>query len=156
MHLEINGWDAGISFSACHFIPGHDKCSRLHGHNYAIHTKVHGTKDKRGMLLDFIVIKNALRSVAEELDHRVLIPGDSTEMDIAIGDDMKVTVGKKQYVFPMDDVVVMDIAQASAEELAGFVLKRLLSMLTIPENVDAIEVGLDEGKGQGAWVKREF
>jgi 6-pyruvoyltetrahydropterin/6-carboxytetrahydropterin synthase len=108
------------------------------------------------MLLDFIVIKNALRSVAEELDHRVLIPGDSTEMDIAIGDDMKVTVGKKQYVFPMDDVVVMDIAQASAEELAGFVLKRLLSMLTIPENVDAIEVGLDEGKGQGAWVKREF
>lgn len=156
MLIEINGWDGGITFSACHFIPGHDKCSRLHGHIYAIHTRLHGTKDKRGMLLDFIDIKNALRSVAEELDHRVLIPGDSKEMDIVIGDDLKVTVGEKLYVFPLDDVVVMDIALTSAEELVGFVLNRLLSLLNIPENVNAIEVGLDEGRGQGAWVKRKF
>ncbi|MEE9150612.1 MAG: 6-pyruvoyl tetrahydropterin synthase family protein [Thermoplasmata archaeon] len=156
MHLEINGWDVDIKFSACHFIPGHDKCSRLHGHIYAIHAKVHGQQNERGMVLDFITLKNALRNVAEELDHRVLIPGDSKEMEIEIGDDLRVKAGEKQYVFPLDDVVVMDIRLATAEELAGFILERLLSLMEIPENVDSIEIGVDEGRGQGAWVKRKF
>jgi 6-pyruvoyltetrahydropterin/6-carboxytetrahydropterin synthase len=156
MHLEINGWDAGIKFSACHFIPGHDKCSRLHGHIYSLHMKVFGKPDEKGMLWDFIVIKNTLRSIAQELDHRVLIPGESKEMKIDIGDDLKVKMDDKQYLFPLDDVVVMDIKLASAEELAGFILKRFCDLLEIPKNVEAIEVGIDEGKGQGAWVSKNF
>ena len=156
MQLKINGWDAGIKFSACHFIPAHDKCSRLHGHIYSIHAKVEGDTNERGMLWDFMILKDALRSIAEELDHRVLIPGDSKEMEIEIGDDLKVSFEGKNYVFPLDDVVVMDIKLASAEELAGFILKRLLALTEVPENVKAIEIGLDEGKGQGAWVRREF
>ena len=156
MQLKINGWDAGIKFSACHFIPAHDKCSRLHGHIYSIHANVEGDTNERGMLWDFIGLKDALRDIAEELDHRVLIPGDSKEMAIDIGDDLKVSFEGKNYVFPLDDVVVMDIKLASAEELAGFILKRLLALIEVPENVKAIEIGLDEGKGQGAWVRREL
>lgn len=156
MHIEINGWDAGIRFSACHFIPAHDKCSRLHGHIYSINARVEGSQNERGMLWDFVALKNALRSIADELDHRVLIPGESKEMEIEIGDDIKVKFDEKWYVFPPDDVVVMDIKLASAEELAGFILERLLSLMEIPENVKAIEIGVDEGKGQGAWVRREF
>lgn len=156
MYLEINGWDVDIKFSACHFIPGHDKCSRLHGHIYAVHARVTGEQNERGMLLDFLTLKNALRSVAEELDHRVLIPGDSKEMELDIGDDIKVKVGDKQYMFPLDDVVVMDIKLATAEELAGFILNRLLNSIEIPKNVNGIEIGVDEGRGQGAWVTREF
>jgi 6-pyruvoyltetrahydropterin/6-carboxytetrahydropterin synthase len=156
MHLEINGWDASIKFSACHFIPGHDKCSRLHGHIYSLHAKIFGRPDEKGMLWDFMLIKNTLRGIAEELDHRVLIPGESKEMDIDIGDDLKVNVGEKRYVFPLDDVVVMDIKLASAEEMADFILKRFCSLIEIPKNVTALEIGLDEGKGQGAWVRRDF
>jgi 6-pyruvoyltetrahydropterin/6-carboxytetrahydropterin synthase len=156
MQIEIGGWDAGIKFSACHFIPAHDKCSHLHGHIYAINARVEGDPNERGMLWDFIVLKNALRGIADELDHRVLIPGESKEMEIDLGDDVKVKMDEKHYVFPLDDVVVMDIKLASAEELAGFILSRLLSLLEIPKNVKAIEIGVDEGKGQGAWVRREF
>ncbi|UCF07312.1 MAG: 6-pyruvoyl tetrahydropterin synthase family protein [Thermoplasmata archaeon] len=156
MQIIIDGWDAGIKFSACHFIPAHDKCSRLHGHIYAINAKVEGSPGERGMLWDFITLKNALRSIAEELDHRVLIPGDSREMEIELGDELKVSFEGKKYVFPLDDVVVMDIGLASAEELAGFILERLLQQLSVPENVKALEIGVDEGRGQGAWVRREF
>ena len=46
MQIIIDGWDAGIKFSACHFIPGHDKCSRLHGHIYAIHAKIFGNQNE--------------------------------------------------------------------------------------------------------------
>jgi 6-pyruvoyltetrahydropterin/6-carboxytetrahydropterin synthase len=156
MQIIIDGWDAGIKFSACHFIPGHDKCSRLHGHIYAIHAKIFGTQNDSGMVWDFITLKNAMRNIADELDHRVLIPGESKDMAIDIGDDLKVSFDGKNYVFPLDDVVVMDIKLASAEELASFILKRLVSQLEIPENVKAIEIGLDEGKGQGAWVRKEL
>jgi 6-pyruvoyltetrahydropterin/6-carboxytetrahydropterin synthase len=154
--IIIDGWDAGVKFSACHFIPAHDKCSRLHGHIYAIHAKISGEQNKKGMVWDFITLKNALRSIADELDHRVLIPGECKDMTIDIGDDLKVSFDGKNYVFPLDDVVVMDIKLASAEELADFILKRLISNLEIPDNVSAIEIGVDEGKGQGAWVRKEF
>lgn len=156
MRIEIDGWDAGIKFSACHFIPGHGKCARLHGHIYSINARAFGEENESGMLWDFLVLKDALRNIAEEFDHRVLIPGDSKEMEIDIGDDLKVKVGDKQYLFPLEDVVVMDIKAASAEELAEFILKRLISVIEIPDNVKIIEIGVDEGKGQGAWVKREL
>ena len=156
MHLEINGWDAGIRFSACHFIPSHGKCSRLHGHMYSIHLRAFGEKNENGMLWDFLVIKNALRSIAEELDHRVLIPGDSEVMNIDIGDDLKVSFNGKHYQFPLDDVVVMDIKLASAEVLAEFIMSRFLSLIEVPGNVDTVEIGVDEGKGQGAWARKEF
>jgi 6-pyruvoyltetrahydropterin/6-carboxytetrahydropterin synthase len=156
MHLEIDGWDAGIKFSACHFIPEHGKCSRLHGHIYSIHAKVYGEKNEKGMIFDFIALKDAMKVIAEELDHRVLIPGECKDMEIEIGEDVKVKMGEKNYVFPCDDVVVMDIKLASAEELVDFILKRLLSSVKLPDNVKAIELGLDEGKGQGAWVRKEL
>ncbi len=156
MRLEINGWDAGIKFSACHFIPGHEKCSRLHGHIYTIHARVYGDTNEKGMMWDFVILKNALCSVAEELDHRVLIPGECKDMEIDIKDELEVRVGDKKYMFPLDDVVVMDIKLASAEELAGFILSRLLAIVEVPPNIQAMEIGLDEGKGQGAWVRKEF
>jgi 6-pyruvoyltetrahydropterin/6-carboxytetrahydropterin synthase len=156
MYIKISGWDAGIKFSGCHFIPGHDKCSRLHGHNYGISARVTGEKNEKGMLLDFLTLKNALRQIADELDHRVLIPGDSKEMKIQLGDDIKIEVGEKKYLFPCDDVVVIDISSASAEELAEFILNRLLQTIKIPGNVTAVEIGLDEGRGQGAWVKKDL
>ena len=108
------------------------------------------------MLWDFSVIKNTLRGIAEELDHRVLIPGESKDIDIDLGDELKLNVGEKRYIFPLDDVVVMDIKLASAEEMAGFILERFCSVIKIPDNVKALEIGLDEGKGQGAWVRKEF
>ena len=36
MRLEIDGEHAGVKFSACHFIAGHEKCGRLHGHSYVV------------------------------------------------------------------------------------------------------------------------
>ena len=77
MRLEIDGEFAGIRFSACHFIAGHRKCGRLHGHTYVVSLKLHGDMGKDGMVMDFIPLKKELRAIAEELDHRVLVPANS-------------------------------------------------------------------------------
>jgi 6-pyruvoyltetrahydropterin/6-carboxytetrahydropterin synthase len=62
------------SFAAAHFLPDyHGKCENLHGHNYKI--RIHSSGkilDKSGMLVDFGVLKKALRSVLELLDHSLL------------------------------------------------------------------------------------
>lgn len=61
-------------FSAAHFLSGYKgKCENLHGHNYRVRAYARGTDlDESGMLLDFGVLKKALREVCGGLDHRLL------------------------------------------------------------------------------------
>jgi len=61
-------------FAAAHFLTHyHGKCERLHGHNYKVFITASGTRlDEGGMLLDFSLMKAALRRVTTELDHTSL------------------------------------------------------------------------------------
>lgn len=62
-------------FAAAHRIVHYNgKCERLHGHNYRVRVWVSGAKlGDGGMLIDFSVVKNALKLLlAEKLDHRNL------------------------------------------------------------------------------------
>ncbi|MFQ5910256.1 MAG: 6-pyruvoyl tetrahydropterin synthase family protein [Thermoplasmata archaeon] len=152
MKLEIDGWKSRIGFSASHIVPTSEKCERLHGHDYAVHVKIKGEPDSSGMIMDFIVLKRALREVTEELDHRVLLPARSPHMKIEEGETIRVIVGEKSYSFPPEDVRILDIRAASAEHLARFILKRLTEEIDLPANVRKIKIGVDEGPGQGAWA----
>ncbi len=156
MHIEINGWDAGIKFSACHMIPGHETCCRLHGHIYSIHARFHGTQTEKGMIFDFHIVKDALRNIADDLDHKVLLPGNSESMIVKVEDNIEVKFEGKKYLFPPSDVVVLDIKVASVEELSQLILNMFLSKVNIPKNISKIEIGIDEGKGQGAWVEKQL
>lgn len=153
IRLEINGWDAHIGFSAAHILPAHDKCSRLHGHNYAVHARIEGTEDEQGFVFDFIPLKAILRNITEELDHKIILPSSSNNG----GEDrVELTVKGKSYVFPREDCLFLDIERTTAEELAAYILRCLLDELKVPENVNSIEIGVDESRGQGAWVKKEL
>lgn len=58
-------------FAAAHFLRDyHGKCENLHGHNYKVFAHVEGKElDEGGMLLDFSVLKAALKKVIDTLDH---------------------------------------------------------------------------------------
>lgn len=58
-------------FAAAHFLTDyHGKCERLHGHNYRVLAHARGEElDPGGMLVDFGVLKKALRTACGELDH---------------------------------------------------------------------------------------
>ena len=48
-------------------------CARMHGHNWKVEAEVTATRlDDLGMGVDFKVIKQATRGIAEQLDHRYL------------------------------------------------------------------------------------
>ncbi|MDM8215189.1 6-carboxytetrahydropterin synthase QueD [Desulfovibrio piger] len=62
-------------FSAGHALRHYEgKCERLHGHNFAVELTVEGERLEPGteILLDFKLLKLALKTTLEELDHRIL------------------------------------------------------------------------------------
>ncbi|MFH0816393.1 MAG: 6-pyruvoyl tetrahydropterin synthase family protein [Methanobacteriota archaeon] len=157
MRIEVDGWFAGITFSAAHFIPSHDKCGRLHGHVYAIHAIVEGDIGDDGMVVDFLSIKKVLRQLAEEMDHRVLVPTGGPAVEVTADDEnLQVSAGGKRYSFPKDDVVLLDITVPSAEELAAYALKKFLKLAKLPKSVKRVEIGVDESRGQGAWAVKKL
>jgi len=62
------------TFSSAHNLRGYKgKCERLHGHNWTVEASVSSDKlDKSGMVCDFTMLKKALNSVLEGLDHAYL------------------------------------------------------------------------------------
>ena len=62
------------SFAAAHFLKHyHGRCENLHGHNYRVKVSVLGDElDEGGMLLDFGILKTAVREIISELDHSLM------------------------------------------------------------------------------------
>ncbi len=60
--------------SASHQLHEHKgKCKNIHGHNYVFTFSVSGPKDKKtGMVIDFDIIKKAVKPIFEHIDHRHL------------------------------------------------------------------------------------
>lgn len=150
--LEIDGGYGGLRFSACHFIPRHEKCSRLHGHSYIVRLRLEGDIGAEGMVMDFVVLKRKLKEMIESFDHAVLLPGRS---DIVIltenGDQIDAECLGKRYSFPRMDVRILDVPTTTAEEMAKMMAGDLAAGIDMPPNVRSLSVGLDEERGQTAW-----
>lgn len=157
MILEIDGGHSGIRFSACHFIPRHEKCSRLHGHSYILRLRLDGDIGAEGMVMDFVVLKKELRGFINEFDHKTLLPGRSPDTKLNVTDTSieAVSCGKR-YVFPKEDVVILDIPTTTAEEMTKMMVERLVANVKFPSNVKSVSVGLDEERGQTAWYTMEL
>ncbi len=150
MMLEIDGWKVGLKFSASHFIPSHYKCSRIHGHDYGVRIRIFG-KTKDCILYDFVALKKKVREICENLDHKLIIPQTKKYISHKIkGERIYVHFEDKFYTFPKEDVVVIPVELATAEELSRYFSKVILQSIDFPENVKGLEVCIDEGPGQGA------
>lgn len=59
-----------IEYIDCaHFLPGHPKCGSLHGHTYKVEITIQGEL-RDGMVMDFADLKQAVRAVLAEYDHK--------------------------------------------------------------------------------------
>jgi 6-pyruvoyltetrahydropterin/6-carboxytetrahydropterin synthase len=70
---------AEAAFDSAHFLCGHQgKCANLHGHRWRMIAKIAGESlqdniESSGMLIDFSDLKREVRTLADNLDHRLLI-----------------------------------------------------------------------------------
>lgn len=155
MILEIDGAHSGIRFSACHFIPRHEKCSRLHGHGYIVRLRLDGEIGQDGMVMDFAVLKKKLKAMIDEFDHRVILPTLSEIVKITdTNGSVEVISCGKRYVFPKEDVVFLEIHSTTAEEMSKYMAERMAAEVDMPPNVRTLSIGLDEERGQTAWFTK--
>jgi 6-pyruvoyltetrahydropterin/6-carboxytetrahydropterin synthase len=128
----------------------------MHGHTYAVHIRIVGRPNDQHIIADFGAVKNAIREVCDDLDHKILLPARNPNLKVAEEKgNIHVTSGEKDYSFPEEDVKVLDIPSATAEALARYILDRIAPGLE-GENIEEIDLGLDEGVGQGAWARNTY
>lgn len=67
------------NFSSAHNLRGYKgKCEDLHGHNWRVEASVSSEKlDDIGMVVDFKLLKEELKGIMSELDHKYLNDLDS-------------------------------------------------------------------------------
>jgi 6-pyruvoyltetrahydropterin/6-carboxytetrahydropterin synthase len=116
-----------LVFSACHFITlAGGVCERLHGHNYRVAAEVHGPLDESHCVVDFTVLRDALRSVLEEMDHRVLLPREHPRIRVTADErEVVVTFEDRRWVFPRGDCAVLPVPNTTAESLGRHIGRRL-------------------------------
>jgi len=143
-------------FSAAHFITfAGNICERLHGHNYRVSCEVHGELDENQYVVDFIAVRDELRKILDELEHRMLLPTSHPLIRVA-ADAREVTAtftpDGRRWVFPADDCVLLPVANTTAELLANWIGIRLLSALEqkTGSRPRRVQIGVDENNGQWA------
>ena len=140
MPFEIDFEDPRIGFASAHFIIGHDKCGRLHGHNYFLKVKVSGELDEQHMVLDYGVLKEELKKLTKPLDHKVLIPSKAEGLLIEDNQDsIEINSCDKRYIFPKEDVLLIPIPATTAEELAKYFhdeIKKLWPKFKLSVNIE--------------------
>ena len=152
-YIYIDGWKEKIRFSSAHVIPEYEKCGRLHGHTYAVHVKLYGEPDDKGIIIDFSIIKENLKDIIKKIDHKIILPKYSKFAKIKIEkNSINMSTLGKTYIFPKEDCILLPIDSTSAEKLSCYILDNFIRKIKNYKNIVKIELGIDEGFGQGARV----
>lgn len=149
VRLELDRADIG--FSAAHFSVVGGRAERLHGHNYRVRLQVRGSPAPDGTLIDFAVLKRALREACAELDERTLLPLQSERVEVRTdGEDVYVAEGSRRFRFPRSDICLLPIPNTTCEALAAYMLSAVRDRLgPLPVS---LTLSVEETPGQGATV----
>ena len=143
-----------MKFSAGHFtIFGPGDRERLHGHNFKVAVTLHACVGANGLCFDYGIYKDRVVALCRELNEYFLLPGRSPLLRIEEGGDAVTAVfGGERIPFLRGDVLVLPITNVTLEELAGYLLGRLLADpdAIAGHGIDAIEVSVASGPGQDA------
>jgi len=156
-----------LGFSAAHFITFEGQCEPLHGHNYGVRVEVEGELTPDSYVLDFVVLKNIVRALCKEWDHRFLLPLNNPHLRLTEHEDAwdvvyngplthgaATTDGVTRDLLPKAAVVSLPIDNATAERLAQQLARRIADRLREAkklEQLGRIQVGIEETEMQVAF-----
>jgi len=122
-----------FKFSAAHFLIFPDgSAERLHGHNYRVFIEIDATLSEFGLVIDFKEIKPVVRELLDSLDERFLIPGEHPVLTHSLREDdvCEIRYLDRYYAAPAEDVLVMPMNNTSSENLASWIGREVLRLLT--------------------------
>ncbi|MDE0891181.1 MAG: 6-carboxytetrahydropterin synthase [Planctomycetota bacterium] len=122
-----------FKFSAAHFLIFPDgSAERLHGHNYRVFIEVDASLSEHGLVIDFKEIKPVIRELLDSLDERFLIPGEHPVLTYSLREDdvCEIRYLDRYYAAPIEDVLVLPMNNTSSENLASWIGREVLRLLT--------------------------
>ena len=130
-------WEMG------HRLPWHEGgCRNVHGHSYRMRVELFGEVDERGMVVDYFDLKAAVEPLVDELDHAFLCDENDKPMrDFFDANPMKFVL----VPFP-----------STAENIAAYLLDRIVGALAKYDNLEEISVFLQETERTFASVSRKL
>ena len=141
-----------LVFCAAHFITFNGNiCERLHGHNYRVAAEVFGPLDENQYVVDFIALRDTLRSLTDELDHRVLLPTTHPLIHVKTqGEEVEARFENRRWIFPREDCVLLPVANTTAEQIAHYLGHRLHEALRRRAGFEPsrLLIEVDECEGQ--------
>ena len=144
MGFKVTINNSSIKFSACHFLKEPKKCSRLHGHNYYVSVEICNDLDDNNFVIDFLELREKLEEIVAPLDHYILIPMESRNVEInEEQDSIEILTSGKRYVFPRSDVKFLPLPATSSEQLAKYIHDKLKEIY----DTRKICVKIEESKG---------
>lgn len=144
-----------FNFAASHFLIFKDGTREpLHGHNYRVALKGEACQLEGDMVFDFLDIKPIVREVCDELDHKLLLPGEHPQLEIKEeGKNLVVLPPDGDYFsFPKQDVLILPLPNTSAERLAIYLAKKIHHLVRerFNFNFPKLEIEVEETPGQCA------
>ncbi len=138
------------NFSAAHFtIFSASEREDLHGHNFQVICEVLAPVGRNGLVFDYALLKDALRSLCSRLDEKTILPENSPYLLIE-RDDLYVFAiyNDERIPFLHRDVITLPISNVSVEELSRYILEKLLENKSI-KNQDVREIVIKVSSSPG-------
>ena len=141
-----------LVFCAAHFITYlDDVCERLHGHNYHVSVEVAGPLGENQYVVDFIALRDTVQQLVDALDHRMLLPTSHPTIKVETeGEEIHVSHGARRWVFPVDDCVLLPVANTTSELLARHLGQQLLA--TLQEQLGVSSIAIEAGCRRVRWA----
>ncbi len=147
-----------LVFCSAHFITYDGAtCERLHGHNYRVAAEIEAPLDTNHYVFDFIALKNIMRRITDELDHRVLLPTQSALVHVdETGAQVRARFEDREWTFPREDCVLLPIENTTAELLARWIAARLCDLLASEKGFQPRRVGIEVEESFGQLATYEY
>lgn len=174
MELILEGKSCGFSWSAAHLLPGHYKCSRMHGHNYVLDLHLKSMILEHGMIVDFVEVKKDIREFIEKYDHKLFLPSNATNLELIEKDeyieinykltneelDQKTAIKKinnqyinKSYLIPKMDISILPITYTTVEKIGEYFKREIINyFISKWKFLGTINIILYEDDGQGVRI----
>jgi 6-pyruvoyl tetrahydropterin synthase/QueD family protein len=156
-----------LGFSAAHFITFDGACEPLHGHNYGVRVEASGPLTSDSYVLDFVLLKDIVRTLCREWDHRFLLPLRNPHLRVTQREDAweieytgdisrlpNAPASPIRYAMPAWTVTPLPVDNVTAERLAELLARdiaRELRQRGVGGNLTSLMVGIEETEMQAAF-----
>ncbi len=157
--FSVNVNSVKLRFASAHMATLGDELEPLHGHNYVVSCTVTGDLTDDDWVIDFSVIKNAVYDVCKLLDHKFILQRNSSILEIDENNEFWFIVhNQKEYKFPKNDVVALDINNTTAENLAKWLFYSIKEAILTNNysNIYEMSIEVEEMPGQSGIYKSKL